>query len=182
VDLEAGTAIVTRNWDHRGQQFTEPKTAAGKRLVALSGWLVAELESHKARSEPAPEGLVFANRNGKPMNPSNVRRDIWLPLRKRAQVRALDLYSLRHTFATLGRTSGKSAFNVARAMGHSRSTLVDHVYAHSLQSGMASVAERVTARALGEQPKLRVIEGKQRDVRQPLDESSAESSENRATA
>lgn len=67
-------------------------------------------------------------------------------------------------------------------MGHSRSTLVDQVYAHSLQSGMASVAERVTARALGEQPKLRVIEGKQRDIRQPLDERSVESSETRATA
>jgi hypothetical protein len=42
-------------------------------------------------------------------------------------------------------------------MGHARSHLVDQVYAHSLQSGMASVAERVTARALGEQPKLRVV-------------------------
>jgi hypothetical protein len=29
---------------------------------------------------------------------------------------------------------------------------------------MASVAERVTARALGEQPKLRVIQGGQQDV------------------
>jgi hypothetical protein len=48
----------------------------------------------------------------------------WLPLRKRAKVRELDLYSLRHTFASLGRTSGESAFNVSRAMGHSRSTLV----------------------------------------------------------
>ena len=69
------------------------------------------------------------------------------------------------------------AFNVARAMGHSRSTLVDAVYACSLQSGMASVAERVTSRALGEQPKLRVIEGGQRDVRQPFDESPAEGSD-----
>jgi hypothetical protein len=48
---------------------------------------------------------------------------------------------------------------------------------------MASVAERVTARALGEQRKLRVIEGgNSRDVRQPLGEIPAESSENRATA
>jgi integrase len=45
---------------------------------------------------------------------------------KSAGVRALDLYSLRHTFATLlGRTAGESAFNVARMMGHSRSLLVD---------------------------------------------------------
>jgi integrase len=115
------------------------------------------------------------------MNPSNVRRDIWLPLKKRAGVPELDLYSLRHTFATLGRTSGESAFNVSRALGHSRSALVDQVYAYSLQSGMASVAERVTALALGEQPKLRVIEGGQRDVREPLENAAEKPSTSRAT-
>jgi len=108
------------------------------------------------------------------MNPSNVRRDIWAPLKKRAGVRELDLYSLRHTFASLGRTAGESAFNVAQMMGHARSTLVDSVYAHTMQSGMASVAENVTARALGVKPQLRVIEGGHRDVRQPLDEAVPE--------
>lgn len=59
-------------------------------------------------------------------------------------------------------------------MGHARSTLVDSVYAHTMQSGMASVAENVTARALGVKPQLRVIEGgNPRDVRQPLEESPA---------
>jgi integrase len=183
VNLTAGTATVTRNWDSRGKRFTEPKTAAGNRVVALSGWVVAELAAHMERTSRAAEGLVFATRNGNPLNPRNVRRDIWLPLRKRACVRELDLYSLRHTFASLGRTSGESAFNVSRAMGHSRSTLVDAVYAHSLQSGVASVAERVTALALGELPKLRVIEGgNPREIRQTLDESPAEGSESRATA
>jgi integrase len=73
------------------------------------------------------------------MNPANVRRDIWNKLLKRAGVRRLDMYSLRHTFASFGRVAGESAFNVARAMGHSRSLLVDQIYAHSLQAGMASV-------------------------------------------
>jgi len=50
-----------------------------------------------------------------------------------------------------------------------------------MQSGMASVAERVTARAFGEQPKLRVIEGGQRDVRQTLDERHAETGDKVAT-
>ena len=106
---------------------------------------------------------------------ARVRRDLWIPLKKRAGVRALDLYSLRHTFASLGRTAGESAFNVARMMGHSRSVLVDQVYAHSMQSGMASIAENVTARALGVKPQLRVIEGGARDVRQPLEDISTES-------
>jgi integrase len=180
VDLEAGALRVMRSWDYRGCRFVEPKTAAGRRVVPLSGWLVAELTAHRERSGGA--GLVFASRKGTPFNPSNVRRDIWLPLKKRAGVRGLDLYSLRHTFASLGRTAGESAFNVARMMGHARSTLVDAVYAHSLQSGMASVAERVTARALGEAPKLRVIEGGARDVRQPLDEASQGTEKSAATA
>jgi hypothetical protein len=99
-----------------------------------------------------------------------VRRDIWTKLIKRAGVRALDMYSLRHTFASLGRTAGEAAFNVAAVMGHSRSHLVDQVYAHSLQSGMAPVAERVTTRALGEKPVLRVVESKNPpDVRRSLD-------------
>jgi integrase len=172
IDLEAGCLRVLRSWDHRGGKFVEPKTAAGVRVVPLSGWLVSELAEHKERT--GGDGLVFANANGRPMNPSNVRRDIWIPLKKRAGVRALDLYSLRHTFASLGRTAGESAFNVARMMGHSRSVLVDQVYAHSMQSGMASIAENVTARALGVKPQLRVIEGGARDVRQPLDNASAE--------
>jgi integrase len=173
VDLSGGSARIVRSWDHRGRKFVEPKTKAGIRVVPLSGWLVAELSAHKERSGGA--GLVFANRGGKPFNPSNVRRDIWLKLKARAGVRELDLYSLRHTFASLGRTAGGSAFNVARMMGHSRSTLVDAVYAHTMQSGMAAVAESVTARALGLKPQLRVIEGGARDVRQPLEASSEES-------
>ena len=39
---------------------------------------------------------------------------------------------------------------------------------------MASVAENVTARALGLKPQLRVIEGGARDVRQTLDEAVPE--------
>jgi integrase len=183
VDLTAGSASVTRNWDWRGKKFTAPKTEAGARTVALSGWLVAELEAHKGRSDAKAEALIFATRTGQPMNPSNVRRDIWSKLIKRAGVRILDMYSLRHTFASLGRVAGEEAFNVARAMGHSRSILVDQVYAHSLQSGMASVAERVTARALGIEPKLRVIDGgKSNDVRQPSENQIKEQTNTAATA
>ena len=181
VDLEAGNLLVLRSWDDRGGKFVEPKTKAGIRAIPLSSWLVAELKTHKERS--GGTGLVFPNGAGKPTSPANMRRDIWLPLRKRAGVRALDLYSLRHTFASLGRTAGESAFNVARMMGHARSTLVDQVYAHTMQSGIASVAENVTAPALGLKPQLRVIEGgNSRDVRQPLDETSQQDQKNIAMA
>jgi integrase len=172
VDLDGGCLRVARSWDHRGGQFVEPKTKAGNRTVPISGCLVEALSAHQMQSDKT--GLVFANANGKPMNPSNVRRDIWVPLKKRAAVRNLDLYWLRHTFASLGRTAGESAFNVARMMGHAKGTLVDQVYAHTMQPGMASVASAITARAFREQPKLRLIEGGQRDVRETLENTKSE--------
>jgi integrase len=173
IDLTSSNARVHRSWDHRSSTFVAPKTRAGNRTVPLSGWLVEAMRAHQKVTNRFGDELAFATAEGRPLNPSNVRRDIWTKLVKRAGVRSLDMYSCRHTFASLGRTAGEAAFNVAAVMGHSRSQLVDQVYAHSLQSGMASVAERVTARALGEKPVLRVLENPNPpDVRQPLENSS----------
>ena len=173
VDLDGGSVRVVRSWDHRGRLFVEPKTKAGNRTAPLAGWLVEELRAHLERTGAKGEALLFPTRQGNPYNPSNVHRDIWSKVIDRAGVPKRDLYALRHTFATLARSSGEGAFNVSRAMGHSRSTLVDAVYAHSLASGLAGVAEGVSGRVFGK-PKLTVIEGGQRDVRQPLDEASTE--------
>jgi integrase len=140
VDLTAGAATIARTWDCRGKTFTAPKTHAGTRTVALSGWLVKELEEHRQRTGAEPDALIFATATGGPMNPSNVRRDIWTKLVKRAGVRSLDMYSLRHTFASLGRTAGESAFNVARMMGHAKSTLVDQVYSKAAWRASLSVS------------------------------------------
>ncbi len=85
-----------------------------------------------------------------------MRRDLWTKVVARAGVRTLDMYSLRHTFASLARSSGEASFNVARAMGHARSTLVDSVYAHSLASGLAGVEERVAGRVFDTKPQPRV--------------------------
>lgn len=137
-------------------------------------WVQVNLRPHESLRSGS-EGLVFPNAKGNPVNPSNVRRDIWIPLKRRAAVRTLDLYSLRHTFASMARTSDESVFNVSRMLGHTRTQLVDDVYAETVQSGLASVSESVTSRALGTaKPKFRIIEGGVRDVRQPLDNASIE--------
>jgi integrase len=172
IDLKGGSARICRSWDHRSRTFVPPKTKAANRTVPLSGWLVEALRARQKLSARYGDELVFSTARGRALNPSNVRRDVWIKLVERAGVRQLDMYSLRHTFASPGRTAGEAAFNVAAVMGHSRSLLVDQVYAHSLQSGMASVIERVTARALGDKPVLRVIDaGNLPDIRQPLENS-----------
>lgn len=169
VNLERGFISVRRNWDYVGGVFNAPKTKAGHRNVPLSPWLIEQLAAHRG-DVAAPDALVFPSRVGTPMNPSNVRRDIWLPLKARAKVRDLDLYSLRHTFVTYALTGGTERHNVARAIGHARSTIVDKIYGdHTLDSGVAPISAAVTDRIFGavseggktppKRPKLRVIGG-----------------------
>jgi integrase len=169
IDLQRGALRVERSWDHRGKKFVDPKTTSGRREVRLVPELVAELEAH--REESGGVGLLFPTREGNPMNPANVRRDIWKPLLKRAQVAARDIYSARHTYASLARGNGQSAFNVGQSMGHRHSKLVDDVYADILPEGLASVAAAVGSRVFGK-PKLRAIDGGKRDVSEPLDDAS----------
>lgn len=154
VNLHDGRVHVRRSWDYKARVFNPPKTAAGKRNVPLSPWVVAQLREHFAACGiPAPDALVFPTREGAPMNPSNVRRDIWLPLKERARVRNLDMYSMRHTFVTFAMAEGAEAFNVARAIGHAKSEIVAKIYGnHTLESGVAPISANVTARALGEEP------------------------------
>jgi len=114
-----------------------------------------------------------------------------MPLLERAEVRYRDMYSLRWTFVSLARASGEAAFNVSRVIGHSRSTIVDTIYAHTVDSALAGISESVSERVglavtpkpeppkptlPSGPPKLRLIDAgrcppskNQRDVRKPIE-------------
>jgi hypothetical protein len=105
------------------------------------------------------------------------------------------MYSLRWTFVSMARASGEAAFNVSRVIGHARSTIVDAVYAHTVDSALAGVSDSVAERlgltpagqpvppaappAPHQPPKLRVIDGgrraeNQREGRRSVDDASGE--------
>ena len=107
-----------RSYDHCGKSFVATKTKAGIRAVPLASWLVEELRVHVEGGKLESESLLFTTPTGKPFYPTYVRRFLWTKLIARAGVRVLDMYSLRHTFASLARSSGEASFNVARTMGH----------------------------------------------------------------
>jgi integrase len=167
-DYSDGTLRIERTLDLKARTFNPTKTKAGTRVVPVSRALAAELNAHRERT--GGEGLMFASDAGTPLHYSNWRRRSWLPLLARAGVRPLTLYTLRRTFASYGRAAGESAHTVARLMGHSGPSLVDAVYATTIESAARTAAERIGARMLGERSGLAVIEGgKLRDVRRSLD-------------
>jgi integrase len=202
LDVERPYLRIERTWCSKGYRFYAPKTEAGRRTVPISPWLASVLREHRARS--GGMGLVFPSTGGTPLNNSNVRKRMWMPLLERAEIRYRDIYSLRWTFVSLARASGEAAFNVSRVIGRARSTIVDTIYAHTVDSALAGVSQSVEERvgltvptqpappdpptAPRQPPKLRVIVGgrrgdggDQRDIRRTIDDPAATGRSNGAS-
>lgn len=80
--------------------FGEPKTAAGRRVLTIPGFLAAELEQH-LEHHATNEELVFAGRDGDPLRRTNFRRRQWLPAVSAAGLEPLRFHDLRHTAVAL---------------------------------------------------------------------------------
>lgn len=128
VDLDAGRLAITRTLvpGKGGPTLSEPKTATGKRNVALDPQTVAVLREHrKSRVAerlawgPAYEdrGFVFARENGQPIGPEHFSAT-FKARAKAADLPTIRLHDLRHTHATLALRAGVHPKVVQERLGH----------------------------------------------------------------
>lgn len=75
-------------------------------------------------------GLVFCNRDGRPINRRNLGRRAFRAMLERAGLPRMRPHDLRHTFTTLTKELGADSKAVADALGHVDSTQVDRRYGH----------------------------------------------------
>jgi integrase len=132
-----------------GLGFGPPKNKASRRSVPLNKTAVAALRAHKARQSAEilatpiwrDTGLVFPNRVGKPINPSNLYNREYKPLLKEAGLEGegFTFHSLRHTFAS-GLCNKREYPKVIQSLlGHSSITQTMDTYSH-LMEGMGGDA------------------------------------------
>jgi len=129
--------------------WSDPKTAAGRRSVAIDDATVAALRTHKAlmATERLAMGgayrdfdLVFARADGRPYHPERVSR-AFRSRAKKAGVPVIRLHDLRHTWAMLALTAGIPAKVVQDRLGHSTVAITLNIYSHvtpQLQSDAAA--------------------------------------------
>ncbi|MGH9157372.1 MAG: tyrosine-type recombinase/integrase [Acidimicrobiales bacterium] len=83
-----------------------PKTAAGRRRITLPAFLTELLATQlEERAGPGPDGLVFPNRAGNPINPSSFNGNHWKPAKERAGIDGVRFHDLRHTAVAMAKVS-----------------------------------------------------------------------------
>jgi integrase len=155
VDLDAGRVSVGQTLTTVGNKvaFGEPKTARGKRSIALDGVTINALRTWRARQAeerltfgPAwrDTGLVFGREDGSLIHPDT------FSFRFDRQVRAAGLprirfHDLRHTHATLALQAGVPAKVVSERLGHATVAFTLDVYCHVIPALQEDAAERIAA-------------------------------------
>jgi integrase len=101
-------------------QFTGPKAEKRHRIVPLLPVVVEALTGLRARSSfTAEQDLVFASRNGTPLDTHNITNRAFKKLSEKLKI-PVGWYIFRHTHATWMERDGVSLFDRVAQMGHSR--------------------------------------------------------------
>ncbi|MEW5934348.1 MAG: tyrosine-type recombinase/integrase [Bacillota bacterium] len=154
VDLDGHRLYVSQTMQHipgEGVAARPPKTAAGRRCVAIPGFLVETLREWRRRQLEArlaagpawqDHGLVCTRADGCPLDPE------WLTRAFRNAIRKLGLppvhfHDLRHTHATFLLKLGAHPRVVQERLGHSEVGVTLGTYSHVLPDMQEEAARRL---------------------------------------
>ena len=141
LDLLLCQASITRTLHqlhNREIVFRQPKTAKGRRLIALSPSTVAVLEEHRsaqmeqrraAGTTLHDDDLVFSQPDGNPLLPDTVTV-AWRNLARRSGLKGIRLHDARHTHASLLLKQGVHPKIVQERLGHASIAITLDTYSH----------------------------------------------------
>jgi integrase len=159
VDLDVGVVRVAQARVRAGNRVEagEPKTARGRRTIALDPATVAALRQHRTRqaqerllADPSDidSGLVFTMPDGAPIHPN--RFSLWFRTRVRAaNLPAIRLHDLRHSYATAGLAAGVPPKVMSERLGHATVAFTLDTYTSALPALDKSAADVVAGLILG---------------------------------
>ena len=155
VNLQAGVVIVVQNLRVTrtgGLDFGVPKTAKGRRSIALPPLAIQGLKEHRRRQKEQrlrlgpvwqEHGLVFPAPDGRPWHPDNLTT-AFRDLCDRASIK-IRFHDLRHTHATQLLRAGVHPKVVSERLGHSTIGITMDTYSHLLPGMQEEAAARIEA-------------------------------------
>jgi integrase len=161
IDLDRGLLFVERNRTTAGYTVVEgdPKTAAGRRAVALDKHTVQVLREHRRRQLDhrdrrhtagkvwVDSGYVFTRKDGEPINP-NYATTRFRKLTDRAGLPPVRLHDLRHGAASLAHEAGADLKTLQDLLGHSSIVVTADTYTSVLPDAQRRCADATAALVL----------------------------------
>lgn len=151
LDLGHGEAAIRQTVvsHHYAIAISEPKTARGRRVVALDDHSVAALATYKKQKSPEHEDeLVFCYRTKSPLSPIDISKR-FVRLSKAGGLRRIRLHDLRHTHATLALQAGIHPKIVSERLGHSSIAITLDIYSHAIPHLQKEAAAEIATLVLG---------------------------------
>lgn len=159
VDLDAGQVsvrqtLITVNYE---LQFSTPKTAKGRRSIALDKGTVAALRAWKKQqleerfaigSAYQDNGLVFSRVDGSPTHPDLFSQTFDRMVAK-SDLPRIRLHDLRHSHATTALKAGVHPKVVSERLGHATVAFTLDRYSHAVPGMQEDAAEKIAALIAG---------------------------------
>jgi integrase len=153
IDLDARRLAVRRaliSVEYK-VRVSEPKTARGRRTVALDDLTVDALRAHQDRQTKDIEaggelvertGYVFVREDGHPYHPERISQ-MFVELTKKAELPPIRLHDLRHTAATMALAAGVHPKVVQERLGHANINITLDTYSHVVEGMQDEAAAKV---------------------------------------
>jgi integrase len=139
-----------------------PKSAAGRRTMAVPEWLAEALAAVMVRrglTAADPGALVFATAEGAPLHYSNWRRRTWVPACSRAGVVGLHFHGLRSLATTTLIAAGVDVKTTQHRLGHSSPQVTLALYARATEAADRKAADAIGA-AFGPRDGRATVQGR----------------------
>jgi integrase len=159
-DLDKGVVEVREALEEtkvHGVRFKSAKTTAGRRNITLPNVAIEALREHRKQlletrlmlglGKLAPDVLLFANLEGRPLRPSAVSSD-WGDLAERIGKPEITFHALRHTHASQLIASGVDIVTISKRLGHAKPSVTLAIYAHMFHTDDSKAAAAINL-ALG---------------------------------
>lgn len=128
-----------------GKKFLilSPKTFTSNRVIPIGKELLKDIQIHLIEGyRENKHNLLFTSDQRTPMNYDNLRKRHWYRHRKAAGLPEMDLYDLRHTFASILAAEGTDMVKIKELMGHSDISTTANIYTHVMKRDNSAIAEK----------------------------------------
>ncbi|WP_406126781.1 site-specific integrase [Streptomyces canus] len=167
IDLDHGAVRVRRavaELNNGQREIKAPKSAAGKRTVAIPAAIIPEIRAHLGvYAEHGADGRVFVGSKGATPRRNHFNR-LWHKACSDAGIKGLHFHDLRHTGNTLAASTGASTRELMSRMGHStaRAALI---YQHASADRDRLIADALSG--LVDKARKRARKAKKKQDRKP---------------